>query len=241
MFRHVLAMAALTATGWHAAFAATVSAPVVVELFTSQGCSSCPPADAYLGELAKRKDIIALSLHVDYWNRLGWTDPFSLPETTRRQSDYAAALRTNHVYTPQVVVDGAAHAVGSRKPEVEALITSARGVRKLNVEVRDSADGVAVTIPGGEGAPASVWMALFDAQQTTRIATGENGGRALAYHNVVRRLAKIGEWKGAAVRLAAPVGEAERRERAGCVVIVQEGHAGPVLGAALLRFDRAGN
>ena len=97
-------------------------APVVVELFTSQGCSRCPPADAYLAELARRPDIVALSFHVDYWNYVGWRDPFSSTRWSKRQRDYGASLNRRFVYTPQIVVDGRDESIGSRRPRVEALI-----------------------------------------------------------------------------------------------------------------------
>src|SRR5690242_14224748 len=105
---------------------AGAGSPVVVELFTSQGCSSCPPADAYLAELAARRDVLALSIHVDYWNYIGWTDPFASREATQRQKEYARNLGQKYVYTPEIVVDGAAHEVGSDREGCERLIAAAK-------------------------------------------------------------------------------------------------------------------
>ena len=128
---------------------------VVVELFTSQGCSSCPPADAYLAELAKRDDVIALSFHVDYWNYIGWKDPFSSPEAAARQRAYGRALQKRYVYTPQIVVDGRAEAVGSNRAVVSSLIKMAQAAQKIDIDVTRNADGSADihlpgALPGGE-------------------------------------------------------------------------------------------
>ncbi len=150
------------------AFAAERAA-VVVELFTSEGCSSCPPADAYLGELAKRSDVLALSFHVDYWNRLGWTDPFSSPEATARQKGYAQSLKQSYVYTPEMVVDGRAHEAGSRREKMETLIEAARGQAVFAVALARKPDGgIEATLPaaGGATTEASVWLVLFDRSQT---------------------------------------------------------------------------
>ena len=119
-------LAVLGLSTWSQAVQAETRQPVVVELYTSQGCSSCPPADAFLGELARQDDVIALSLHVDYWDYMGWTDTFASPVTTARQRAYKQALNSRYVYTPQIVVDGRGHAVGSRRAEVRTLIAEAQ-------------------------------------------------------------------------------------------------------------------
>src|SRR5689334_6685490 len=116
----------LFAAALAAAAPAKAAGPVVVELFTSQGCSSCPPADAYLGELAKRTDVLALAFHVDYWNYIGWTDPFAAKWATQRQKDYGNSLAQRYVYTPEIVVGGAAHEVGSNRDAIERLIAAQR-------------------------------------------------------------------------------------------------------------------
>ena len=225
---------AASAFGMRAPRAAT--APVLVELFTSQGCNTCPPMDAYLGELARRADVVALSLHVDYWNGLGWIDPFSSPEMTRRQRTYARALGASTIYTPQMVVDGRGHS--HRREEVERMIEAAASRPKLALALADdAARGATLSLPASPARNAAVWLALFDARHATEIKRGENGGRTLAYFNVVRAMRRVAEWDGAARAIALDVRAEERRAHAGCAVIVQEGEAGPVLGAALRRFE----
>src|SRR6516164_10851500 len=123
---NVVAGAALAAAILGAALPALAETPVVVELFTSQGCSSCPPADAYLGELAARKDVIPLAFHVDYWNYIGWADPFATKQMTQRQRDYQRALNQRYVYTPEMVVNGEAHEVGSDRHGIDRLIEAAQ-------------------------------------------------------------------------------------------------------------------
>ncbi len=213
------------------------AAPVLVELFTSQGCNTCPPMDAYLGELVRRVGVVALSLHVDYWNGLGWTDPFSSPEMTRRQRAYARTLGSSNIYTPQMVVDGRGHS--HRREEIERMIAAAAARPKLDVTLaEDAARGIILSLPASPARGVSVWLALFDARHTTEIKRGENGGRTLSYHNVVRAMRRVADWDGTARAIALDVREEERRTHAGCAVIVQEGEAGTVLGAALRRFER---
>ena len=132
-------LAVLGLSTWSQAVQAETRQPVVVELYTSQGCSSCPPADAFLGELARQDDVIALSLHVDYWDDMGWKDTFASPNTTARQRAYKQVLNSRYVYTPQIVVDGRGHAVGSRRAEVRALIAEARARAKPRTGARPCA------------------------------------------------------------------------------------------------------
>ena len=156
--------------------------PAVLELFTSQGCSSCPPADAYLGELAKRPDVIALAWHVDYWNNLGWKDPYASRQWTDRQRDYARHLGDD-VYTPALVVNGARMVVGSdRRAVTEAMAATPA---PMAVTLRRTATGleaVASAWPAG----ASALLAVYDPDNTTSVAAGENGGRRLKEYRIVR-------------------------------------------------------
>lgn len=209
----------------------------VVELFTSQGCSSCPPADKYLGELAKRRDVIALSYHVDYWDYIGWPDPFATKATTRRQHDYGQALKQRYVYTPELVVDGRGHS--SRPDDVAQLIAAARERPRLDVALEaEDPDMPKVTIPAGDyDGRASVWMVFYDRQHETRIGRGENRGRTLTYSNVVREIRHIGTWTGRALTLPVSIDEARSNGRGGCAVIVQDGRAGRILGAAKMDID----
>ncbi len=210
--------------------------PVVVELFTSQGCYSCPPADRFLGVLAQRPGVLALSFHVDYWNYLGWRDPFSSPEATQRQRRYAAAMRRRSVYTPQMVVDGTLQDIGSRTAAIEALIRTRQAAADRGVAVSIAEGGepgsLAVTVAGGRSADAAVWLVRFDTRHTTAIPRGENAGKTLTYHNVVREIRRVADYRGAPLRLAVarPDGAAARRDRA--AIIVQEPAGGRILGAA---------
>lgn len=211
----------------------------VVELYTSQGCSSCPPADRLLGELAKRDDVLALSFHVDYWDYIGWKDPFALPESSSRQRAYAQHFGERYVYTPAMVVQGLAQISGARPATVRRMIETAHGeAMPAAVTLVREGDGVSVRIAEGmaEG-PADVYLALFDARHTTNIRRGENGGRALTYTNVVRSLRKIGTWDGAATTIAVPADGMAEGEH--CAVIVQTGGHGRIVGAARLNAPLA--
>lgn len=190
----------------------TADAPVVVELFTSQGCSSCPPADAFLTDLARQRgDVLPLAFHVTYWDSLGWKDPYSLNEATARQRDYARRLGGEGVYTPQMVVDGVSGFVGSDRARGLSAIAQlgARAGRKP-VAVSLSRDGQAllITVGAGEG-QARVLLVGFDRRHETHVGRGENGGRTLQESNVVRSLTPIGTWIGSGVTLrqAPPAGE----------------------------------
>ena len=215
--------------------------PVVVELYTSQGCNSCPPADAFLGELAKRENIIALSFHVTYWDYLGWKDRFAFKGATKRQRAYSRHFRRGFVYTPQMVIDGQSEVVGTRQFSVNRAIgKAARRTDKISVTFKKGADGkLHAVLPmrqtSGAAERATVWMVLFDRKHVTDIRRGENGGKKLAYHNVVRKLTSLGSWAGKSKSIALPVhaaGPAGRRD--GCAVIVQSNQTGRIIGAAVM-------
>jgi len=246
MSRIILAamVAAMTVPAW----AASENSPVVVELFTSQGCSSCPPADALLGELAARPDIVALAFHVDYWDYIGWKDPHANPASTARQRSYAGALGLRMVYTPQMVVDGRTDVVGSARGEVTSAIEDAAQRPKLAVAIEPDGNGghrVVIPAASGElaGREATIWLAVFDSAQETKVKRGENGGRTLKEYNIVREWRQIGSWNGDALTLpldvAPPLDAGPDADRNGCAVIVQEGPVGPVLGAAILSLPGA--
>ncbi len=213
--------------------------PVVVELFTSQGCSSCPPADEFLTELAMRPDVIALSLHVDYWDYIGWKDPYGSPMITKRQRRYAAALGLRYVFTPQMIVDGRDSLVGSDRGAVESAIAAARARQKsVDVSFRPDGGGV-VVIAAGEApaAGATVWQAIYDEVQETVVKRGENAGRTIRNVNVVRSFERLGTWTGERLEIPLNLGNDAARGRYGCVVIVQEGRSGPIIGAAVLMLE----
>ena len=216
-------------------------AKIVVELFTSQGCSSCPPADKLLGELARRDDILALSFHVDYWNYLGWRDPFSSAEATDRQRNYRRPLGKRYVYTPQMVINGAAEAVGSSRATVLRLIEQARGMPTLDISVdHPGGDRAVVRIAGGPrpARPAAVWLMFYDRRHATEILRGENEGVTLVNTNVVRVLKRIGSWTGEALKIDLSLRRLGAAGRDGCAVIVQQDGNGPILGAVSFPLPR---
>ena len=205
--------------------------PVVVELFTSQGCNSCPPADAYLGELTKRSDVLALSWHVDYWDYIGWKDPFAQAAFTARQRDYGRALAQRYVYTPQMVVDGRLQGIGSEKSTINGLISEAARQRVASSRPTLKLDGDTLRIEGGKvEAPAIVWLALFEPEHRTSVRRGENAGRNLGNYNVVRELRVLGRYKGEALTL--PLGRDAAAAGKGHAIVVQSelpSGPGPVL------------
>jgi hypothetical protein len=211
----------------------------VIELFTSQGCSSCPPADALLGELAQDPRIVALTLPVDYWDYLGWKDTLASHAYTERQRGYADARGDRKVYTPQVVVNGLAHAVGSDRSAIEqAIVRTNGGAKSLTIEagLERAGDGVALSVAPGQAPSegADVLLAWVDSIKWVRIERGENTGREIAYHNVVRRLSSVGRWTGAALRLELPDILLTPGQR--LAVIVQagvQGRPGAILAAAM--------
>ncbi len=219
------------------------SRPVIVlELFTSQGCSSCPPADALLERYTRRDDVIALSLPVDYWDRLGWKDTFAKKEYTARQQGYALARGDGQVYTPQIVVNGLAHAVGSSSSKIDAAINSVKRqieARQVSLELEQKGDAVMIKVGGVLGnSPVKGNLLLAVVQNAGKVAIGrgENEGRQVTYHNVVRSLKPVGTWSGSAETLNIPVGPLQSGES--LAVLLQEGASGQILAAAHLR-DKA--
>jgi hypothetical protein len=208
--------------------------PIVVELFTSEGCSSCPPADALLAELAGRPDVLALSFHVDYWDRLGWKDPFSSPDATRRQHGYADLLGLATVYTPQMVVDGRYQAVGSDRSGVERVLGSARRSRD-EVPVALTVDHGRAQIalgPGADGAAATLLLIGFDRRHVSAVSRGENGGRTLAHADVVRNIEEIAQFDGRARAFEVPI-----RSPCDRVAAILQARDGRVLGVAVRDAD----
>ncbi|MGD9536457.1 MAG: DUF1223 domain-containing protein [Alphaproteobacteria bacterium] len=223
------------------------AAPVVVELFTSQGCSSCPTADAFLGKLAERKDVLPFSMHVDYWNYMGWTDPYAREKNTARQKAYMHALGTGYVYTPQMVIDGETHVVGSDQRAVDAAIEAARNAPGPHVRVAMHAEAngkLHLSIPASRiEEPASIILVAFDRQRQTEVTAGENTGRSITNYHVVRDFSKVGTYEGKATALTidpqtAPVTVSETD---GCAVLLQSVRSGTIIGAGMtwLRANRS--
>lgn len=204
----------------------------VVELFTSQGCSSCPPADAYLGDLAQLDEsegILALSFHVDYWNNLGWKDPYSSADNTRRQRAYARYMDLRYVYTPQMVIQGALQATGSDRRTIQHQIKTARKMPRVDVRLTRTGDSMQVTLAeNGHPVTADVYMVVFDKEHTTKVKRGENRGKTITNRNVVRLVERIGAWDGGAAKMSSPL----NRDGDACAVIVQSPKSGTILGAA---------
>jgi hypothetical protein len=203
--------------------------PVVVELFTSQGCSSCPPANAYLNELSRgRRDVLALAFHVTYWDRLGWKDPFSLETATDRQAVYGRRFGDGS-YTPEIVVDGARSAVGSDRGAVGSAIEKAmhNGETAAPVSLTRNGEQVSIQVGAGSG-QGRILLIGFDHEHTTAIGRGENSGRTLTEANVVRSIRSVGAWSGAALRLN------ERFPDGQDAAVVLEAPDGRIIGASRL-------
>jgi hypothetical protein len=216
---------------------------VVLELFTSQGCSSCPPADALLSEFAKRTNIVALTMPVDYWDHLGWKDTLAKGIFTKRQRAYAESWGDEGVYTPQIVVDGLMQIVGSHASEIEdAIQNTAATLHEVQVPVFLKKDGNSLELEVGatpEGATyhaGTLWIAFFTHSVSVDINRGENDGRRIVYTNVVRNLTTAGRWEGVRVNyhIAIPRGS----DIDGCAAFLQADEPKAVLGAAIARFGR---
>jgi hypothetical protein len=204
-----------------------VARPLVVELFTSESCSSCPPADALLLELTKeRPELLALSFHVTYWNRLGWRDPYSLEAATDRQKGYARLLGGG-VYTPEMVVDGTRDVVGSDRAAVEHALQGANTAVPVTLKLSRQGPSLSVDIGAGQGA-ATVWLVGFDLMHRTSVTGGENDGRSLVEANIVRSLHSLGRWQSGALHTTAAQPEGER------AAIILQSDDGHILGAARL-------
>jgi hypothetical protein len=216
----------------------------VVELFTSQGCSSCPPADRILGELAKDPSIIALSMPIDYWDYLGWKDTLADARFSARQKAYSQMRGDREVYTPQVVINGSMHVVGSDRDSIESAIGStAKADRVMSVPVTMTQAGKQITVSvaaSGKGPAATtthgeVWICSISKAVPISIGRGENGGRKITYHNVVRNLLKVGDWNGSSGSWTVPLENISREGVDAAVVYVQDGNRdkpGAMLGAA---------
>lgn len=227
-----LIMTALALSGAITMSPAAADSPVVVELYTSQGCSSCPPADALLHDLAKRDDVIALALHVDYWDYIGWKDSFASPDYTARQHAYARAQSATTIYTPQMVIAGADHVVGSRPLQVMDII-AAKQAQGPDVDVTlNAGDGtVQIEAQARQAGDYVVQLVRYAPEETVSITRGENAGRELSYANVVKSWQVLGRWDGAeALSLSAQATGDDP-----IVVLVQMAGHGPIVGAAQLR------
>jgi hypothetical protein len=233
----------LSAVGAHAV--AAQSAPItVLELYTSQGCSSCPAADVLFKSYVERPDVLALSFSVDYWDYLGWKDTLASPKFTERQRGYGKSISNGQIYTPQMVVNGVRHVVGSSRSDVDAALAAATGssaAQAFKVDARQVDGGISLQVATAPASPllqpatGVVWLVRVISRVPVAVKRGENSGRALTYFNSVRDIAQVGEWTGKSttIRLpssAAPLGTDERY-----AVLIQRANQGPLLGAGWVK------
>ncbi len=214
----------------------------MVELFTSQGCSSCPKADALLARLAKRDDVVALSLPVDYWDYLGWKDTLASPKFSARQRAYAKARGDGKIYTPQAVVNGLMHVNGSDETQIgQDIDKTGKSIGASHVGLRLSRDKDRLVVEAGSAPPgttpkeATLWLAVISSSVTVPIKRGENEGETVTYNNVVRELIPIGMWNGKAMTVQLERHSFMRADADGCAVFMQQGRAGPIVAAELMR------
>ncbi len=209
----------------------------VVELFTSQGCSSCPPADSFLGDLSERDDILALSMHVDYWDYIGWKDEFALKINSERQRVYGQRFNQRYVYTPQMVIQGAYQTVGSDRSKALGMIAKAQSMRQVPMSLKRTGKTLAVTLPktavDGEIRVLSVF---FDRKHEIDIKRGENSGNKFVYSNVVRRVDTVATWRGEARQLSL-VDDGQAGEV--CAVLLQSAATGKIIGARTIDLNRS--
>lgn len=220
----------------------------VVELFTSQGCNSCPPADEYLSQLALEGEVVALSYHVDYWDYLGWRDTLANPENTERQQAYNRAFGNRSVYTPQAVINGRQQVNGAKRGKVDGAVSRMADTPEgMLVDVNVSYDGDTVVIETGEAegweGDAQVVVVYFDPATEVEIERGKNTGRSFTYVNAVNGFHTAGKWHGKATRVELPMSEVARKGTGGCAVLVQAmqpgGLPGAVIGAAIIQRDES--
>ena len=207
--------------------------PVVVELFTSQGCSSCPPADKLLHELAQRNDVIPLALHVDYWDYIGWKDEFSHPDYAKRQRGYAMQAKRRSVYTPQMIVNGVTDIVGARRMELsKAIAHHADLPSRVELSVNRSGSEILINAqPTNVDGPLIVRMLRYTPQRSAHITRGENAGHTMLYANVTENWTVLAEWDGTTALALTTVVEGDKP----VVVLVQQDQHGPILAAVRLR------
>lgn len=235
--------AALLQTGASRADEAVQKPLGVVELFTSQGCNSCPPADAALRKFAARGDVVALGYHVDYWDYLGWKDTLGSKSNAKRQYEYAEGLKRRGVYTPQAVINGQSHTNGGRYDEISDTLArdDAQGHGlTVGMTLTDLGDRMRVTAEGApnDGSKVHIVLVYFRRHADVAIERGENSGKTIAYVNAVLDYQTIGMWEGEGLTVDIPHSELAAKEADGCAVLLQKatdgGHPGAIIGAAIL-------
>lgn len=238
-FLRLATAALILASASGAGAAENVKRPkAVVELFTSQGCGFCPPADALLADLARSGDVVALAYHVDYWDYLGWRDTMASPENTARQQEYSRAFGTRSVFTPQAVVNGREQMNGAKRGKIEGAIRRMAGAAEgMGVDVSLSYEGGAMVIEVGDADrpvhAAQIVVVYFEPAVPVKIERGKNAGRELTYWNAVAGFHSAGMWNGRRTRIELPKNEVARKGAGGCAVLVQEMGEGDLPGAIL--------
>jgi hypothetical protein len=208
-----------------------IQRPVVVELFTSQGCSSCPPADALLGEIAQQPNVIALAFHVDYWDSIGWSDRFAVPEAVKRQYKYVDVLGLSSAFTPQAVIDGRRSLVGSDRQHIQEAIAAAPAL--VPIELTVSNGELTVSLPSViDHRVCDVNVVAYLAQSITQIGRGENAGRKLTEFNIVRQFRRVGNWDGKGTTFRVPI-DSFPSDANYVAVLVQQVSQGPIEGASI--------
>lgn len=246
LFAAILSLGALTAlpgapnaeTDPQASLASPITG--VIELFTSQGCSSCPPADALMKTYAGRNDLLVLSLPVDYWDYLGWKDTLGNPKNTERQRNYAKARGDGQIYTPQAVINGVSHVNGASRRDIDqAIAESQKEVAAHRVPLRSWTERGNILIETGAAADqsavkeATIWLAVIQKSAEVTITKGENHGKTISYTNVVRELTPVGTWTGQPMRIQLARSALMRPQMESVAILIQQGKAGPIIGAAL--------
>jgi hypothetical protein len=236
------AITAVAATGAATPALAARERPIFIELFTSQGCSSCPPADAFMEELIQHSGIIGVSMNVDYWDYLGWRDTLASAAFTRRQKEYAIRRGDGRVYTPQMVINGRAHVVGSHKKAVMAEVDRQAAVPDtyfVPIEISSKGGELHVDVAGGPTdriiQSSTVWIMSIEPKVSVAIRRGENTGRNIDYFNVVRQMTPIGMWKGEPASFNLPKAQIVNKQNSMCVAVLQVDGGGPVLGCAKMK------
>ena len=213
----------------------------VIELFTSQGCSSCPSADRLLGEYAARPDVLALSYNVDYWDYLGWKDTLASPDNSQRQRDYSVSHgESGNVYTPQAVVNGRVGVVGSRRDALDTALSANADGLTVPITLASANDMVTVNIGAAPAGTqhATLWLVMYTRTVTVPVGRGENSGATLTYTDVVRKLRQVAMWTGAPMSVNLSRSEMEHAKADRCAVLLQtevkDGRPGPIIGAAAI-------
>jgi hypothetical protein len=233
--------ATLSPSAWAGQPMSTAARPIVIELFTSQGCSDCPAADRLVTELSKRKDVIALSLPITYWDMLGWKDTYATDSNTQRQKSYARAMSHSGIYTPQMIIDGRFDVVGNQRDKVMAALAARTndglGETLIPITIGAVSGRLEIAIPAARTKTkpfGTIWVMRTLGQGAVNIEQGENRNHLLTYTNVVRDLQRAGEWTGEAMKIDLPLNLKAKQD--GVAVILQARDYGPVLGAASLQL-----